>query len=456
MNETLTSVLYLVAASSFILALRRLSSPLTARSGNLVGAIGMLLAVVLTLLGSGIVDYTAIIAGILVGGAIGTILARRVAMTGMPQLVAIFNGLGGAASGLVAVAEFLGDTPSTVEIAITVTLSTVVGVTTFTGSLVAFGKLQGLVAGRPMSFRGQRIFDLVLATAVLAVGIWTAASGDRTPMWLLIALAGLLGVTRTLPIGGADMPVIVALLNSMSGLAAASTGFVIGSSALIISGALVGASGLVLTAIMSRAMNRSLANVLFAAFGTGDEGQPGETSTRPVRHATIEDAAVTLAYARSVIVIPGYGLAVAQAQYGARVLADRLADRGVTVRYAIHPVAGRMPGHMNVLLAEAEVPYDQLLDLDEINGDFPQTDVALVVGANDVVNPAAREDRTSAIYGMPILNADRAATTIVIKRSLSPGFAGIDNPLFYLDSTLMLFADAKAALDDLARAVPEA
>ena len=458
MSEVLTSVLYLVAASLFIFGLKRLSSPLTARSGNLMGAIGMLLAVVLTLLRADIVDYTVIIAGILVGGTAGAILARRVAMTGIPQLVAAFNGFGGAASAMVAAAEFLDKTPSEVETAVTITLSTVVGIATFTGSFVAFGKLQGLVPGRPMLFRGQTVFDSVLAAGVLGIGIWMATSGDRASLWLLIALAGLLGVTRTLPIGGADMPVIVAFLNSMSGLAAASTGFVIGSHALIISGALVGASGLVLTAIMSRAMNRSLANVLFAAFGGDGEGQGpsgGEAGGSVIR-ATIDDVAVTLAYARTVIVVPGYGLAVAQAQYAARDLADRLAERGVEVRYAVHPVAGRMPGHMNVLLAEADVPYDQLLDLDEINDDFPRTDVALVVGANDVVNPAAREDPSSPIYGMPILDVDRAATTIVVKRSLSPGFAGIDNPLFYLDTTLMLFADARAALDDLARAVPEA
>ena len=456
MNEALSSVLYLVAASLFIFGLKRLSSPLTARSGNLMGAVGMLLAVVLTLLQADIIDYTVIIAGILVGGTVGTLLARRVAMTGIPQLVAAFNGFGGAASGMVAAAEFLENAPSEVETAITVSVSTVVGLATFTGSFVAFGKLQGLIAGRPMLFRGQLFFDSVLAAGIVGIGIWMVTSGDRTALWLLLALAGLLGVTRTLPIGGADMPVIVAFLNSMSGLAAASTGFVIGSHALIISGALVGASGLVLTAIMSRAMNRSLANVLFAAFGGNGEGRPDDTGDGSVIRATIEDAAVTLAYARNVIVVPGYGLAVAQAQYAARDLADRLAERGVEVRYAVHPVAGRMPGHMNVLLAEADVPYKQLLDLDEINDDFPRTDVALVVGANDVVNPSAREDPSSPIYGMPILDVDRAATTIVIKRSLSPGFAGIDNPLFYLDATLMLFADARAALEDLARAVPEA
>ena len=456
MNEAVSTLLYLAAACLFILGLKRLSSPVTARSGNLMGATGMLLAIVVTLLQSGIVDYTLIIAGILVGGTVGAILARRVAMTGIPQLVAAFNGFGGAASGMVAAAEFLESGPSATEIAVTVTLSCAIGTATFTGSFVAFGKLQGLLPGRPMLFRGQTVFDLAVVAALVGVGIWMTASGNPAALWMMIGLAAVLGVTRTLPIGGADMPVIVAFLNSMSGLAAASTGFVIGSEALIISGALVGASGLVLTAIMSRAMNRSLANVLFAAFGGDGDARPGETGGGPVRRATVDDAAVTLAYARSVIVVPGYGLAVAQAQYAARELADRLAERGAQVRYAIHPVAGRMPGHMNVLLAEADVPYEQLLDLDQINDDFPRTDVALVVGANDVVNPAARDDPSSPIFGMPILDADRAATTIVIKRSLSPGFAGIDNPLFYRDTTLMLFADAKVALHSLAEAVPVA
>ena len=457
MNEVLAAVLYLTAACLFIFGLKRLSSPATARAGNTTASVGMLLAVVVTLLNAGIVDYTAVIAGLLAGGAAGAVLARRVAMTGMPQLVAAFNGFGGAASGMVAAAEFLTEAPLAVDTGVTVTLSTVVGAATFTGSFVAFGKLQGLIPGRPLMVKGQAALDAALAAALVGAGVWMTASGGRAALWTAVGLAALFGVTRTLPVGGADMPVIVAFLNSMSGLAAASTGFVIESSALIISGALVGASGLVLTSIMSRAMNRSLANVLFSGFG-GDGGAPGGGGAGggAVRRATVRDAAVTLAYARSVIVVPGYGLAVAQAQYGARELADRLEERGVEVRYAIHPVAGRMPGHMNVLLAEADVPYDQLLDLNEINADFPRTDVALVVGANDVVNPVARDDPSSPIYGMPILDVDRAATTIVVKRSLSPGFAGIDNPLFYMDSTLMLFADAKAAVDSLAKAVAEA
>ena len=456
MSETVSTLLYLIAASLFILGLKRLGSPVTARSGNLMGAVGMLLAVVLTLLDQGIVGYGAIIAGLVVGGAVGAVLARRVAMTGMPQLVAAFNGFGGAASGIVAIAEWLTGSRLTAETAIAVAISTVVGIATFTGSSVAFGKLQGLVPGRPMLFRGQAVVDSLLAAGTVGAAVWMIVSERPSALWLLVALSAVLGVTRTLPVGGADMPVIVAFLNSMSGLAAASTGFVIGSVALVISGALVGASGLVLTTIMSRAMNRSLLDVLFGAFGGNGDDLAGDVGDRPVRRATVDDVAITLAYARSVIVVPGYGLAVAQAQYGARDLADRLAERGVEVRYAIHPVAGRMPGHMNVLLAEADVPYEQLLDLDEINDDFPRTDVVLVVGANDVVNPAARDDRSSPIFGMPILDVDRAATTIVVKRSLSPGFAGIDNPLFYRDSTLMLFADAREALNSLAGAVPTA
>ena len=456
MNQTVTTLLYLVSAALFILGLKRLGSPVTARSGNLMGAVGMLLAVVLTLLDWGIVDFSAIIAGLLAGGAIGTVLARRVAMTGMPQLVAAFNGFGGMASGMVAVAELSTGAHPPLETAATAALSTVVGIATFAGSFVAFGKLQGLIPGRPMVLRGQLVFDTILAAAILTAAVLMIIYGDPAALWVLVVLAAVLGVTRTLPVGGADMPVIVAFLNSMSGLAAASTGFVIGSAVLIIAGALVGASGLLLTTIMSRAMNRSLRNVLFEAFGGDDDKAARSGGAAPVRRATVDDVAVTLAYARSVIVVPGYGLAVAQAQYTTRDLADRLTERGVEVRYAIHPVAGRMPGHMNVLLAEADVPYAQLLDLDQINEDFASTDVALVVGANDVVNPTARDDPSSPIYGMPILDVDRARTTVVIKRSLSPGFAGIDNPLFYRDTTLMLFADAKAALHDLSKAVPKA
>ena len=455
MNPQLAAVFYLLAACLFIVGLKRLGGPHTARSGNQLSALGMLIAVIVTLAESGAVSWWALSAGLTVGAGAGAVLARRVAMTGMPQLVAAFNGFGGGASALVATAEFLENSPLSAETGVTVAFSVVIGVATFTGSFIAFGKLAGLVTGRPLLLRGQVAGEIVLGACLVAAAAWAVAGGGATALWATVGLAGLLGVSRTLPIGGADMPVIVAFLNSLSGLAAAAAGFVIDSVALIIAGALVGASGLVLTNIMSRAMNRSLGNVLFGAFGS-EGGQPAAAGGQPVRRAGIEDTAITLAYARSVILVPGYGLAVAQAQHAVRELADRLGERGVRVRYAIHPVAGRMPGHMNVLLAEADVPYEALLDLDEINPDFSATDVALVVGANDVVNPSARDDPGSPIFGMPILEVDRAAAAIVIKRSLSPGFAGIDNPLFYRDSTLMLFADAKAGLEELAAAVREA
>lgn len=456
MNPELASVLYLLAACLFIIGLKRLGGPHTARSGNQLAALGMVLAVIVTLVDSGAVSWWVIISGLTVGSAAGAILARRTAMTGMPQLVAAFNGFGGGASALVAAAEFLENPAPPAETGITAAISVVIGVAAFTGSFIAFGKLAGIVTGRPLLLRGQIITEWAAGAGLAAAAVWAATGGGPAALWITMGLAGALGISRTLPIGGADMPVIVAFLNSLSGLAAAAAGFVIDSAALIIAGALVGASGLVLTNIMSRAMNRSLGNVLFGAFGTGEGGEAGAADGRPVRRAGIEDTAITLAYARSVILVPGYGLAVAQAQHAVRELADRLGERGVRVRYAIHPVAGRMPGHMNVLLAEADVPYEALLDLDEINPDFASTDVALVVGANDVVNPSARDDADSPIFGMPILEADRAATAVVIKRSLSPGFAGIDNPLFYRDDTLMLFADAKAALEELAAAVREA
>ncbi len=453
MSTDLAGLLYLVAASLFIFGLKRLSSPATARRGNQLAALGMLLAIVVTLLDRAVITYGTLAAGLIIGSAIGALLARRVEMTAMPQLVAAFNGFGGGASALVAGAEFLTARDLPVETTVTIALSTLIGAITLSGSFIAFGKLQGILPGRPIGYPGQLVADTILGLATLGIAAWLVAADAPAAYWLLLGLAALLGITRTLPIGGADMPVVVAFLNSLSGLAAAAAGFVISSNVLIISGALVGASGLILTAIMSRAMNRSLANVLFSGFG-GASDTALDTGDRTVRRATVDDVAVTLAYADSVIVVPGYGLAVAQAQHALRELADRLAERGVEVRYAIHPVAGRMPGHMNVLLAEADVPYDALFDLDDINADFERTDVALVVGANDVVNPLAREEGSS-IYGMPILNVDRARTTVVIKRSLSPGFAGIDNPMFYHEDTLMLFADAKEALEQLAKAVRE-
>ena len=455
MNQTLAGFLYLVAAVLFIVGLKRLSSPATAKEGNRIAAFGMLVAIVVTLLDEQVVSYWIVLAGIVLGGAIGALLAQRVEMTSMPQLVAAFNGFGGGASAFVAIAELTrGGADQPERTLITIALSVLIGSVTLSGSLIAFAKLQDLLPGRPVVLPGQLAVDVGLAGVGAVAAVLVGATGDTVYAWILFAAALALGVTRTLPIGGADMPVVISFLNSLSGLAASATGFVIDSNALIVSGALVGASGLILTDIMVKAMNRTLANVLFSAFGgaTGTDGDAGHDGV--ARRASADDVAITLAYAQRVIVVPGYGLAVAQAQHVTRELADLLRDRDVDVRYAIHPVAGRMPGHMNVLLAEADVPYDQLYDLEEINPAFAHADVALVLGANDVVNPLARE-ASSAISGMPILDADRAATVIVVKRSLSSGFAGIDNPLFYLDHTMMLFADAKQGLSDVVAAVRE-
>jgi len=449
-------LLYLAAAVMFITGLKRLGHPRTARSGNTIASLGMLVAVVVTLVDTKIVTWGTVIAGLVVGGSIGAGVARRVQMTSMPELVAAFNGSGGAASALVALAEMIRIGPDTVavEAGIATALSVAIGTVTLSGSLVAYGKLAGLLPGRPMGFDGTNALNGAITVAAVAVAGWAIASGSIAAWWLLAGITLVLGVLAVLPIGGADMPVVISLLNSFSGMAAAATGFVIANSALIIGGALVGAAGLILTFQMSEAMNRSLGNVLFSKFGGVAAGPAGDADA--VNRATTEDVAITLAYANSVIVVPGYGMAVAQAQYALRDVADALEARGVKVTYAIHPVAGRMPGHMNVLLAEADIPYDQLLDLEQSNPRFHQTDVVIVVGANDVVNPSARDDASSPIYGMPILDVDRSKTVVVIKRSLSPGFAGIDNPLFYLDNTLMLFADAKEALESLTRSVVDA
>jgi len=458
MSPVLAGYLYLIAAVLFIVGLKRLQSPATARLGNQIGALGMLTAIVVTLVRYQILNPWVIVAGIVVGGGIGLWLAKTVEMTAMPQLVAAFNGFGGGASALVAAAEFIENSGSSafdLRAAITVALTVLVGGVTLSGSFVAYAKLQGLVPGRPFGYPGQKIGDAVLAIVVVALVVWLIVGGSPLVLWILLALSLVLGIVRVIPIGGADMPVVISFLNAFSGIAAALAGFVIKENALIISGALVGASGLILTNIMVKAMNRTLGHVLFAAFGGDGGGGPVGDEAKPVHSASAEDVAITLGYANSVIVVPGYGLAVAQAQHNLRELADLLEERGVEVRYAIHPVAGRMPGHMNVLLAEADVPYEKLFALDEIEDDFPRTDVALVVGANDVVNPSARDDETSPIYGMPILNVDLAKHAIVIKRSLSPGFAGIDNPLFYMDKTLMFFSDAKKAMSDIVAAVKE-
>ncbi|MGI9644871.1 MAG: NAD(P)(+) transhydrogenase (Re/Si-specific) subunit beta [Ilumatobacteraceae bacterium] len=442
--------LYLCCAVAFIVGLKLLGRPSTARAGNRIAALGMLAAIVITLVSEDIVNWPIVVAGLAVGAVIGAAFAIRVQMTSMPEMVAAFNGFGGAASALVAavavVESDLDDlAPETV---VAIGISLVIGTITLTGSFVAFGKLQGILPGRPLVYRGQHVVNALLVLAMVGLGIWGGVTGEAAGYWAMAGIALVVGVLAVVPIGGADMPVVISLLNSLSGLAAAAAGFAIESTALIIGGALVGAAGLILTVLMTNAMNRSLANVLFAGFGTGEETIASAVGERPVKRATAEDVAIALAYAESVMIVPGYGLAVAQAQHALRELADSLEEAGVRVHYAIHPVAGRMPGHMNVLLAEADVPYEQLLDLEQSNPKFPQTDVVLILGANDVVNTSARDDTGSPIYGMPILDVDRAGRVIVVKRSLSPGFAGIDNPLFYDDKTMMFFADARAALED--------
>ena len=460
--STITGLAYLLAAALFILGLHRLSSPETARSGNVLGATGMLIAVVVTLLDRQILGFTWIVVGVVVGGGIGAVLARTIKMTAMPQMVALFNGFGGGASVLVASGEFTRLTAGGAEVGmqplITIMVSLLIGSVTFSGSLVAFGKLQELITERAITFPLQKSLNLVLFLVALGLAAYTVGIEQGQLIFAaLIAVALILGVLLVMPIGGADMPVVIALLNSYSGLAAAATGFVLDSNILIIAGSLVGASGFILTRIMTRAMNRSLANVMFGTLGDVAGAAARELiGKRPVRDTSAEDAAVVLAYARHVIVVPGYGLAVSQAQHHLREMADLLEGRGVRVSYAVHPVAGRMPGHMNVLLAEADVPYDRLYDLEAINDEFERADVAMVVGANDVTNPAARDQADSPIYGMPILNVDRAASVLVLKRSLSPGFAGIDNDLFYMPKTMMLFGDARESIMQLNVAVKNA
>ena len=457
--DTSIQLTYLLSAILFVVGLKRLQSPATARKGNGLAALAMLLAVIATVLETQILDWTWILVGVLLGGVIGTAAARLVEMTSMPELVGIFNAFGGGASALVAIAEFLA-TPGigASTTGVTILLGTLIGSVTFTGSFIAFAKLQGLMTGNPIIFPFQNAFNALLLLAAVSLGAMTLGvfgSGDsQTLFYMFCGLALILGVLLVIPIGGADMPVVVSLLNSYSGLAASAAGFVIGNTVLIISGALVGASGLILTQLMCKGMNRSLANVAFGGFGGTAGIDRSEIGQRPVQSADAEGVAAELGYVNSVVVVPGYGLAVAQSQHELRKVGDLLEERGVDVKYAIHPVAGRMPGHMNVLLAEADVSYDKLYDLDEINDDFGNTDVVLVVGANDVVNPAAR-DPQSVITGMPILDVDRARRVIVMKRSLSPGFAGIDNDLFYMDNTLMFFGDAKESMAELVREVRE-
>ena len=457
------NLLYLLSACLLIIGLKMLGSPKTAVRGNAIGAVGMLIAAGVALLLSrdagGVpleISRGALIAigvGLAAGTLVGIIASQKVQMTAMPQMVALFNGLGGAASALVAAIDLFNkgavDVPVAPELTLSIpaALSVLIGGVTLTGSAIAFAKLQGLIGGRPLVYPLQKPLNLLLLLGAIASCCWLAAEPlDPTPLYCLAGSAAILGVLSVLPIGGADMPVVISLLNSYSGLAASAAGFVLGNNILIIAGSLVGASGLILTKIMCKAMNRSLANVLFGAFGKAPEGAgeaPATASGGTVKSGSPDDAAMILDSAGLVIIVPGYGMAVAQAQHATRELADLLQKNNCEVKYAIHPVAGRMPGHMNVLLAEADVPYDQLYDMDQINSEFSQADVALVIGANDVTNPAAKTDPSSPIYGMPILDVENARTVMVLKRSMNPGFAGVDNELYGRDNTMMIFGDAK-------------
>ena len=456
---TAIDVCYLVAAIAFILALKGLSSPRRARSGNLVGTAGMLLAIGATFAQPDLAHLGLIVVAMVLGVVVGIPSARMVKMTAMPQMVAAFNGVGGAAAALVSITELMGtDARLTATYKLLeVLFGVLVGSISFSGSVLAFAKLQELMPGRPVTYPGQQLVNAVAAAVAVGLGVAILATSSTPLVWVLLGVSLVLGVILVLPIGGADVPVLISLLNSFTGLAVAASGFVLDNNLLIVAGTLVGASGILLTRMMSRAMGRSLPNILFSAFGsvvtaTGDQ----DPSAQVVRTATAEDIGVLMAYSRKVVIIPGYGLAVAQAQHVVHDLADLLAARGVEVSYAIHPVAGRMPGHMNVLLAEARVPYEELREMDEANAGMGTADVALVVGANDTVNPAARSSPGSPIYGMPIINADEAAHVVFLKRSMRPGFAGVDNELLYDERTVLLFGDAKESLLKLVGAVTEA
>jgi NAD(P) transhydrogenase subunit beta len=463
--EIVTYLVWLVASVSFILALKFLASPKTARMGNLLGAAGMALVVAWTFFTTDgmLENWWIVLVGGVIGSVAGVLGAKRVPMTAMPQMVAIFNGAGGGAAAVVAVAEFLRDAELhpgellPLAFIIATLLGAIIGSVSLTGSVVAWGKLQGVIASRPVKYPGSQIVSGALALALVAIAVYIAAVDASIPLFLIfVVLALILGVQLVMPIGGADMPVVVSLLNSYTGIAVAATGFVLNNYALLIAGTLVGASGAILTQLMTKAMNRSLMNVLFAGFGTGGEAvAAGAEGEEQLKEIGAEDAAVLMAYGKRVIIVPGYGMAVAQAQGPVRELMDLLVARGVDVQFAIHPVAGRMPGHMNVLLAEANVPYDRLQEMDEINEDFADTDVALIIGANDVVNPLAREEG-SPISGMPILNVDHAANIIVLKRGRGTGFAGIPNPLFSNEKTSMLFGDAKPSVEALVQGVKQA
>jgi NAD(P) transhydrogenase subunit beta len=462
MSESIVGFAYLIAAILFIMALRGLSSPETARKGNFYGIAGMVIAVVTTLINPEVVSYGTIIFAVLIGGSVGTVVALRIQMTALPQLVAAFHSLVGLAAVVVAVGAFYQ--PEAYGIGtfgaiaggslVEMSLGAAVGAITFSGSLIAFAKLQGVMTGAPIIFKGQHQLNALIGILIVALIVWLVASNSQTAFWLLVVLAFLIGFLLIVPIGGADMPVVVSMLNSYSGWAAAGIGFTLANTALIITGALVGSSGAILSYVMCKGMNRSIFNVLLGGFG-GEVAGPAtkDGQQRSVKAGSADDAAFIMRNANKVIIVPGYGMAVAQAQHALREMADKLKEEGVEVRYAIHPVAGRMPGHMNVLLAEANVPYDEVFELETINHEFSTADVAFVIGANDVTNPAAKTDPGCPIYGMPILDVEKAGTTLFIKRSLASGYAGLDNDLFYSDKTMMLFGDAKKMTEEIVQAL---
>ena len=452
MSTEIIDLVYIVAAILFIVGLKFLGSPATARKGNVISSIGMAIAVIATLFSKGL-NFELIIGGFVIGGLIGAVVARKVEMTSMPEMVALFNGFGGLASLFVGWSVLMATASPEIFFLVTVFLSILIGGLTFTGSLLAYGKLSERISGRPLVYAGQRIVNSGILLAVLACAVFFIQNpADQNWLYLAVGLSLLLGIMFVLPIGGADMPVVISLLNSFSGIAAAAAGFAIGNILLIVAGSLVGASGIILTSIMCKAMNRSLSNVLFSGFGTVSTSAGPVIEQGEVKPMSADDAYYVLEAASSVVVIPGYGMAVAQAQHVVKELQELLEHNGAEVVYAIHPVAGRMPGHMNVLLAEADVPYDLLLEMDQINPRMETFDVAIIIGANDVVNPAAREVESSPIYGMPVINADQAQTVFVLKRSMASGFAGIDNPLFFKENTRMLFGDAKETLGNLVKA----
>jgi NAD(P) transhydrogenase subunit beta len=458
----LAALLYLVASVCFILALRGLSSPVTSRAGNIYGISGMVIAVATTLASPGVLSYGTIFVGVVIGGAVGTFIALKIRMTALPQLIAAFHSLVGLAAVCVASAAFYAPADYHIGVAgaiergslVEMSLGTAIGAITFTGSIVAFAKLQGLVSGKPLVFPGQHPLNALIGIVLVLAIVWLVAAQSAAGFWIIVILSLALGFMLIVPIGGADMPVVISMLNSYSGWAACGIGFTLANSALIVTGALVGSSGAILSYIMCKGMNRSIFNVILGGFGTEGGTVAASTSQHgSVKSGSAEDAAFILKNASSVIIVPGYGMAVAQAQHALREMADDLKREGVTVRYAIHPVAGRMPGHMNVLLAEANVPYDEVMELEEINRDFATADVAYVIGANDVTNPAAKTDPKSPIYGMPILDVEKAKTVLFVKRSMASGYAGVENELFYRDNTMMLFGDAKKMTEQIVKSL---